>query len=675
VGCELFSVCFYQESEVAMRRGIFAASLFFVLLLALIGCSLCQAVVVGDLAPNFTEYKYGTTTPISRADFAGKVAIFDFFAYWCGPCKNASLDIEPNIQQYYNGIGGNPAHIPVQVASFSIDGGSPSSTQAYINDCHLELVVDDSSQSVFSTYTTGYIPQFAIINGVAGARNNTTGNSIKQWEILELNTGYPGSAAFCATINQVDKPRWQGNLSGNWDIGSPSVPSQGTKNWRFVGNANTLAFYQGDEVLFDDNATGTTSVNIATTVTPVKITVDNSTKNYTFSGTGKISGTMGINKSGSKSLTILTNNNYTGATTIAGGTFELPTGGGISTASAIIVGSSLTGGSTLKISGGSASTSVNSGNSLYIGGTVSQPGMVNMSAGSLSTSGTAATETLGDFAPGTWTQSGGTANLAGNFWIGNNAAGTANLMFSNNAALTVGSAATDVFFGVRAAATMTIQNTATVTIPTLNFGSNGISNTNSRTVNLNGGTLAVKKIRLAGGTTGTFNFNGGTLKAGTSDTAFMTGLPNAFVMEGGAILDTNGNNITVGQALEHGGGAATDGGLTKNGNGKLTLTGALTYAGDTNVLAGTLEVGALTHSANVHVVDGILNASQIITNTLTISSTGHVAQESIYEAISDVSTAAAVPEPGTIVLLELALLVLAGMWFKGKIVQTQPTRS
>ena len=86
----------------------------------------------------------------------------------------------------------------------------------------------------------------------------------------------------------------------------------------------------------------------------------------------------------------------------------------------------------------------------------------------------------------------------------------------------------------------------------------------------------------------TFNFNGGTLTAGPAAvTAFMTGLTNAFVKSGGATIDTAGSDITIGQALLAG---TPSGGLTKSGNGKLTLTGANTYTGNTTVQTGSLEI-------------------------------------------------------------------------------------
>jgi autotransporter-associated beta strand protein len=71
------------------------------------------------------------------------------------------------------------------------------------------------------------------------------------------------------------------------------------------------------------------------------------------------------------------------------------------------------------------------------------------------------------------------------------------------------------------------------------------------TINLlSGGVMQVQGIKV-GGTTGTsnFNFNGGTLKASTANTTFITGLSKATVYSGGGTIDNNGVNITVGQAL------------------------------------------------------------------------------------------------------------------------------
>ena len=134
------------------------------------------------------------------------------------------------------------------------------------------------------------------------------------------------------------------------------------------------------------------------------------------------------------------------------------------------------------------------------------------------------------------------------------------------------------------------------------------------TVNLNGGTLSTLNVfseAVNAGTKGTstFNFNGGTLKAIQSNTTFVQGLTSANVRNGGAIIDTNGVNVTIAQALVHssiGGDNAIDGGLTKQGLGTLTLTGANTFTGDIHVNAGILSINSafIANTTSVYLLTG-----------------------------------------------------------------------
>ena len=62
-----------------------------------------------------------------------------------------------------------------------------------------------------------------------------------------------------------------------------------------------------------------------------------------------------------------------------------------------------------------------------------------------------------------------------------------------------------------------------------------------------------------------------------------------YVQQGGAIVDTNGHDTTIDFALLDGGGG---GGLTKIGDGTLTLASSSSYTGPTSVNRGTLQLNA-----------------------------------------------------------------------------------
>ena len=125
--------------------------------------------------------------------------------------------------------------------------------------------------------------------------------------------------------------------------------------------------------------------------------------------------------------------------------------------------------------------------------------------------------------------------------------------------------------------------------------------------NLNGGVLTVPKIqKVSAAATGNFSFDGGVLRPTGDSATFMQGLSNAYVKAGGAIIDTNGFSITIGQALIADP-ISTGGGLTKNGPGTLSLAGANTFTGDITINAGTLSIGSafIDDAADVSLFTGV----------------------------------------------------------------------
>ena len=127
----------------------------------------------------------------------------------------------------------------------------------------------------------------------------------------------------------------------------------------------------------------------------------------------------------------------------------------------------------------------------------------------------------------------------------------------------------------------TVTATSFVSLGTLNSASSG-------TYNLSGGVLTTTAVEGGAGQS-VFYFNGGTLQAASGASGnFITGLTGAVVGTGGAVINTNGNNVILAQVLT---GSAGDGGLTKLGAGELIVASSNTYTGPTTISAGTLQVG------------------------------------------------------------------------------------
>ncbi len=88
--------------------------------------------------------------------------------------------------------------------------------------------------------------------------------------------------------------------------------------WSSTGNWNPGSTPNGVMNTFDDTATGLTA-DIASAATPTSVVFNNSSKNFTITGTSGIGGTATVLKQGTGTVTMSSVNTYSGVTTVEAG--------------------------------------------------------------------------------------------------------------------------------------------------------------------------------------------------------------------------------------------------------------------------------------------------------------------------------------------------------------------
>ena len=416
-----------------------------------------------------------------------------------------------------------------------------------------------------------------------------------------------GTMVICGWSASADAQVWKGTTSTDWTVGS---------NWS-TGVA--------------PNGTATVTINTNSpnpTVLGVSGAASSTIGNLQM---GTVAGTSALTiQSGSTlSSSVTTGVNYIGDVAGANATLTV-TGPGSSwstAAGSTVIGLASNSTGTLNIANGATvRLGASGGGSLTFGqSTVAGSGVMNITGGSTLTSGLATlyaisgsnstanisgagskwnvgTLTVGRGLGGSGSGS-GTLNVTngavvsatGNITIaGNNLSGTGTGMVTvsgtgSQLKLNTGSA---LNIGAYGQGTLAVSNGGAASADTVTMTSNSAS---TATLNLSGGSTLSTGALTAGLGTVQANFDGATLSATTSNTAFISGFTGTElnIAAGGLTLDTGAFDVTAASPF------SGTGALTKVGAGTAVFTGNNTYTGGTTISAGTLQLGSGSTSGSI----------------------------------------------------------------------------
>jgi autotransporter-associated beta strand protein len=209
-----------------------------------------------------------------------------------------------------------------------------------------------------------------------------------------------------------------------------------TTNWL---NSGTLdVFSDGNFVSFDDTGSVNPPVNLTTTLQPAAVLV-NAAANYTFSGSGKISGAGALTKTNSGALTILTANDYSGVTIISQGVLQLGNGAASGSIGTNVIQDSGSLVFNLPGSNNFANVISGAGNLVQAGsGTLTLTASNSYSGGTTISNGTLQLNTGAWFGGGNVTNNGTLVfNNSGNTTLGAVISGTGSVVLTNGGTLTL----------------------------------------------------------------------------------------------------------------------------------------------------------------------------------------------------------------------------------------------
>jgi len=233
---------------------------------------------------------YGSINPANVSGFAGVTPVY----------ANTDPDAGNSINPFNPTVAGGDAFDLSTLAN--LPAAQTLEQQGYLNLNDIQYIrivdvvdgnsVDSSNNTIYCPGSGADVDAVSVINGILPSSNLTWNNA--------------------GAYGPDDGATWD-SINNNFNDGSAATP-----------------YGDGTNVTFNDNNNGNYSVTLNTTVSPASVTFANSNGNYTLTGSGGISGSASLTKSGTGTLILSTADNYTGGTIVDGGKLLIePTGSSI----------------------------------------------------------------------------------------------------------------------------------------------------------------------------------------------------------------------------------------------------------------------------------------------------------------------------------------------------------